>query len=224
MAAAGDAVAHATAGGRLPRTIQAFLEGPWRLLLARIHVASGERDEDWREALHTMRELVWSLSLRTAREERERLVAALPALVRRLEDGLERLDAPAEQRAAFFVSLAKYHLKLVNLSGIIAGMEAPRAADCPAQAAPPAPDVAETGLEGLEIGACIEFTEADGSQIELKLAWVSASSQLFLLTNPHGPRALSLNVGELSQRLRNGTARVLPASRAEDDIRDENIS
>ncbi len=223
MAAACDAVARATAGGRLPRVILAFLEGPWQLLLARIHVASGEQGEDWREALQTMRELVWSLSLRTAREERERLVAALPALVRKLENGLERLGTPAEQRAPFFASLAKYHLKLVNLSGIIAGMEATRAADGADDAAPAAPDVAEAGPERLEIGSCIEFTEADGSQVELKLAWVSAGSHLYLLTNPHGQRALSLNVGELSERLRDGTARVLPGARAEDDSRDARI-
>lgn len=229
MAAACDAVARSTAGGRLPRVILAFLEGPWQLLLARIHAASGDQGEDWQEARKTMEELVWSLSLRTARSERERLVAALPDLVRRLEEGLERLGTPAEQRAPFFASLAKYHLKLVNLSGIIAGMEANRAVGgaVAADAAPPASAaaeaVAEAGPGSLELGACMEFTEADGNRVELKLAWVSAGSNLFLFTNRHGKRALSLNVDELSARLRDGTARLLPPARAAEDTRDAHV-
>lgn len=204
MAAACEAVAHATAGRQLPRVILTFLQGPWQLLLARIRATPGEQMDSWQEAVRTMQDLVWSLSLRNARTERERLVALLPDLVRRLQAGLQRLGAAEEQRTAFFASLAKYHLKLVNLSGILAGQDALRgeAGTAPAEALPGRP----------QPGAWLEFDEPDGGRLALELSWMSAAATLYLFTDRHGRRALSLSAVELDRRLREGTARTLAAA------------
>lgn len=216
LEAAQAAVEHSIACGRLPRSIAAFLSGPWRLLLARLHQDQGPHSPEWNRALRTMDDLVWSLSVRTAREERDRLVRTLPDLVKRLGEGLDRLGTPEDARAPFFASLAKYHLKLVTLAGLVAGVgpasAVPASASSQLPAATPPRDAADhgdAGLDSLATGDWIEIVEADGTRMELKVAWVSAGSKLFLLTNRQGKRALSLNATELAERLRQGSARRL---------------
>jgi len=216
MEAAQTAVEHCIAGGRLPRSIAAFLSGPWQLLLARLHQDHGPNSPEWDRALRTMDDLAWSLSVRTAREERDRLVRTLPDLVRRLGEGLDRLGTAEDARAPFFASLAKYHLKLVTLAGLVAGVGSPESVPASADSPPPeeapsrdADDHGDVGLDSLATGDWIEIIETGGTRMELKVAWVSAGNKLFLLTNRQGKRALSLNAAELADRLRQGSARRL---------------
>jgi hypothetical protein len=216
MEAARVAVEHCIADGRLPRSIAAFLSGPWQLLLARLHQDHGPDSPEWDRALRTMDDLAWSLAVRTAREERDRLVRTLPDLVRRLGEGLDRLGTPEDARAPFFASLAKYHLKLVTLASLVAGVGSPESVPISADSRPPeeapsrdADDHGDVGLDSLATGDWIEIIEAGGTRMELKVAWVSAGSKLFLLTNRQGKRALSLNAAELAERLRQGSARRL---------------
>lgn len=219
-AAAAAEVARATAVRRLPRVILEFLAGPWQRLLAMIHGSRGPESADWRDAVKTMDDLVWSLSARTAREERASLVRVLPDLVKRLGEGLDRLGTPYDGRGAFFASLSRYHIKLLTLPGPAEGdaqsrpepVEAPtpQAPEClpPDPAATPA-ERSDAALDRLVTGTWIEFDEGDGARVALKVSWISAGGKLYLLMNRQGKRALSLNAAELTGHLLQGKARVI---------------
>jgi hypothetical protein len=58
-------------------------------------------------------------------------------------------------------------------------------------------------------GTWIEFDEADGARVALKVSWISAGGKLYLLMNRQGKRALSLNAAELAGHLLTGKARVI---------------
>ena len=218
-AAAAAEVARATAVRRLPKVILEFLAGPWQRLLAMIHGTRGPESADWRDAVKTMDDLVWSLSARTAREERARLVRVLPDLVKCLGEGLDRLGTPYDARGAFFASLSRYHIKLLTLPGAAEGDAQPRPdpGDAPTPQAPeslppdPAapPDRSDGALDRLVTGTWIEFDEADGARVALKVSWISAGGKLYLLMNRQGKRALSLNAAELAGHLLTGKARVI---------------
>lgn len=225
-AAAEEEVARATATRRLPKVIVEFLAGPWQRLLAMLHGTRGPESAEWRHAVKTMDDLVWSLSVRTARVDRARLVNVLPVLVKDLGEGLDRLGTPYDARSTFFASLAKYHIKLVTLSGPTHDDARPQPdsgntptpsrqipGDIPSNPGPAhgdaLPDRPDAVLDRLETGTWIEFDEADGTHTELKVAWISAAGKLYLLINRQGKRALSLNATELAEHLRSGNARVM---------------
>jgi len=71
------------------------------------------------------------------------------------------------------------------------------------------PAQAAAVLAALETGAWLEFREADGSLKELKLAWISPRKSLYLMTNHHGERALSMVAEDLAAALLDGRARVV---------------
>lgn len=64
-------------------------------------------------------------------------------------------------------------------------------------------------LAELEIGAWLEFREADGSLRELKLAWISPRKSLYLMTNRQGARALSMVAEDLAAALRDGRVHIV---------------
>lgn len=59
---------------------------------------SGER---WQTSKTTFEELLWSIQPKQAPEERKRLVALVPALLKRLNAELDQLGVPTESRAPF---------------------------------------------------------------------------------------------------------------------------
>lgn len=71
------------------------------------------------------------------------------------------------------------------------------------------PAQAAAVLAALETGAWLEFREADGSLKELKLAWISPRKSLYLMTNHHGERALSMVAEDLAAALLDGRAQVV---------------
>ena len=64
-------------------------------------------------------------------------------------------------------------------------------------------------LAGLEIGAWLEFREANGNLKELKLAWISPRKSLYLMINRQGERALSMSSVDFAAALLDGRARIV---------------
>ncbi len=133
----------------MPDFIRAFLLDYWERLLALHWAHTGEGGAAWREALATMDDLIWSVSPMRQAEDRKKLVALLPGLLKRLEQGLVALSTPREIRDQFFTGLVKCHAVAVR-AGLRGGKEAPPAPDlAPIPVAEPAPD-SEVGVEFMD--------------------------------------------------------------------------
>lgn len=109
-----DAVQTELLGKSVPAVIRAFLRDRWQQFLAHVHSQSGEGSETWRQALETMDKLVWSVLPKATAADRKQLVAGLPGLLKRLDDGLKVLDTPKETRDGFFAELVKCHAQAVK--------------------------------------------------------------------------------------------------------------
>jgi hypothetical protein len=118
----------------LPGPVLEFIIEHWLRFLLLVHAKSGRASAEWKDAVEAMDQLVWSVEPKNTTDERRKLAAMVPALVRRLVGGLNALGAEVAVRERFFAELMKYHTQ---------GMEAKHAAkpgeEKPAETAPAAP-------------------------------------------------------------------------------------
>ena len=131
----------------VPEALHVFLRERWALVSAKAYVDGGEQGTPWLEAMRTVDDLVWSLAPKVSVEERMRLVTLLPDLIKRLENGLTKLEVTHPEKEKFFSGLVQYHAQAIK-----AGASTPRqplptlggrvaSSALPAPAAPSAPSV-----------------------------------------------------------------------------------
>uniref|UniRef100_UPI0038F7A645 DUF1631 family protein n=1 Tax=Streptomyces galilaeus TaxID=33899 RepID=UPI0038F7A645 len=82
----------------MPAVVQNLLDGVWRRLLRTLAERGADTEVDYRQALVTADELIWSVQPKSDPEERRKLVQALPGLLRRLNQGFDTAEAhPADK-------------------------------------------------------------------------------------------------------------------------------
>ncbi|AFL73887.1 DUF1631 domain-containing protein [Thiocystis violascens] len=226
-----EAIAPRVQRSQIPRLIVAFLERHWRQVLTAIFIRAGDTGAEWAEAIRLMDELIWSVESKSGAQERDRLLALLPDLLKRLRQGLERvqLDGAWDD---FFSELIRLHMAALRND------PAPDAGPSEGQAlsSQPLPWPGETGMtdsvvqpppasaqappegtedrhlrlvQALEVGAWIEFQSFRGTRNTLRLNWVSEFKRVYLFTNRQGENAMTLAATSLAEHLRKGTARLL---------------
>lgn len=98
----------------LPVPVVAMLKGPWARVLERLYLRDGGRNARFIEAVETAEQLVWSVEPKVDAGQRRDLVAALPLLLRRLQDGLDIAAVETADRARFFAALVDCHAAAVK--------------------------------------------------------------------------------------------------------------
>jgi hypothetical protein len=208
-----------------PPFVREFLHRWWVGVLARLGTepAGDAAAPSWDTGLQTADYLVWSVAPKQT-DEITRLATVLPALIRGLNQGLERVDIPASERAAFFDELLRAHT--LEIAAAKKRAHAPpavvrpalsvrlhddgtvhfesRGADAPAE--PPAASAADTLLSALRRGQLVELAGDDGPRV-LKLAWISPARKLFILSR-HPDETVTFGGAELAFMLQRGQARI----------------
>ena len=221
-----------------PPVVRAMLEATWVRALAAARCAEGEGSPAWQGLVKTMEDLVWSVEPKMQPEDRKRLVASLPAMLKSLAEGFEWGGLAEAERAAFLGALVDCHAAAVK-SGLRGGAAVPPAA---AVAAPPARDpaierelvpagdirVQEIRLRGhapgqparnvftrtgiwtnLQRGTWVEFAGVAGAT-RARLTWISPNKGVYLFTNPlSSGAAVSISPEALAEQMRLGEARML---------------
>ena len=220
----------------VPAPVRDMLLETWTRAFASVQLAEGEGSPAWQELVHAMDDLLWSVEPKVSPEDRKRLVAMLPALLKQLHRGLLRGGLPEAEREAFFGALVDCHAMAVKagLRGLAALPEVPPApvmqeptierATVPAGATeldeirlkvPRGATVrnvfTRTGIwTNLQRGVWVEFTRAAGAMLRARLTWISPNKGVYLFTNPStGARALSISPEALAEQMRLGEARIL---------------
>jgi hypothetical protein len=99
--------------GPVPAPVDAFVDSHWRELLGRIYVRLGDGGEDWRVALGTLEDLLWSVQPKALPEDRQRLTQLLPQLLERLPAGLARIGRAAAWEP-FLADLMPLHMAAIK--------------------------------------------------------------------------------------------------------------
>jgi hypothetical protein len=126
-----DAVQARCLNQPVPAVILRFLLGPWAIHLANLYRQDGLEGAPWQLGLSTVDDLIWSLQPKASKEDRQRLVAMLPNLLKRLDGGISDVQLPRAERDQFFTDLVKLHSDAVKsgLQGTPMPALAPEAVD-----------------------------------------------------------------------------------------------
>jgi hypothetical protein len=140
-AAADAEVRRALASPALPQPVREFVDRHWRNLLVVTHNREGDGSELWRTRVEGLQALVWSVSPKRTPAERRELLAALPALVRALNETIHGLGMADGEREQFLVALSRCHAAaLRGEAPSEPAAPAPRPEPEPGSCAPQEPD------------------------------------------------------------------------------------
>jgi hypothetical protein len=95
----------------IPELIASFLRGPWAQVVAESQLASDDGSADPGGYLALVDDLLWSVQLRRARRNRQRLVHLVPTMLVTLRQGLQLIHYPPERVPVFFDALIALHEK-----------------------------------------------------------------------------------------------------------------
>lgn len=217
----------------LPAAVTDLLNHEWRKLLIRHHL-SGD-DVAWGVAMSTVGELVASVQPQPDAQSRKRLATRLPTLVRRICEGLDKLQVTDDRRLALTDQLFTLHAAVLRGAApaasarpILPAAEAVAAQisseriDCgetqldriflsPGSAPPRSEqsDHAQSLVAGLQRGDWLEFANPESGPVRYRLSWISPQRGILLLTNPQSPRAMSVSPDALALKIERGEATIL---------------
>ncbi len=143
---------------KVPDFVAAFLCGPWAQVVAESQLRNADGTTDGQGYLDLVDDLIWSVQVKLARRNRDRLVQLVPNLLVKLRHGLLLIEYPPERIPRFLDQLIALHEK---------AFEPPKAqpAPVPTPAPPSRPMVLPEELGGPVEG--LEVTELDGFPDEL---------------------------------------------------------
>ena len=118
----------------VPNFLASFLRERWIDVLAQLHL-QGENSETWAIALSTLDDLVWSVQPKRVGDQRRKLVAMLPNLLKRLHGGLQNVVWELGERESFMTNLVEAHAAAVKPSLASAPMPTTAVAEAAAAAA-----------------------------------------------------------------------------------------
>ena len=99
---------------QLPGPVLEFLIQQWLKLLLLLHVKEGKDSQSWKDALESMDQLIWSVEPKSTIEERRKLAALVPSLLKQLAVGLNTAGIKDDVRTQFFAQLMKYHTEALS--------------------------------------------------------------------------------------------------------------
>ncbi len=100
----------------VPNFLAWFLRQQWILTLKDVYLTHGEESEIWEQSIAMLEDLVWSVQPKRTKDDRKHLVALLPALLKRLQAAIERVEWPPEGRERFMANLVEAHAASVKPS------------------------------------------------------------------------------------------------------------
>lgn len=217
----------------LPTPVADILSREWRALLVRYYL-DGDK-ASWGAAIATIAELITNALPQADARDRAVQATKLPRVVKRIYDGLIRLQIPDARRLVLIDSLFSLHAAILRSAApeVTASPPAPQAAE---------PEIAKETIEqgatqlesvslrqggappvsrgdsdavdkvaGLHRGDWVEFRDGEAGFVRYRLAWISPQRGILLFTNPHSPRALSIAPAALALQIERGDAAIVSA-------------
>lgn len=221
---------------KIPAPVRLLLEEGWRDVLRLTYLRSGPEHEGWEKVLGVVDRLLWSVEPKSGNEERKELLTAIPRLLKDLREGLEGISYDQHKMTRLFKELRTAHIACLRnekprdlvsfkprqavvteaLAEAGAGApEPPSAGD--AHAEPPdaaggalAEDECTVQAREMEVGTWLEADSPDAPAVRLKLVWRSSVTDNLVFVDRQGLKRAEMKNGDLAERLRSGSARLIP--------------
>lgn len=96
---------------QLPAAVQKLLQDAWGNVLFLICLKHDTDSDEWKDALQTAADLVWSVSAKLDKDARARMLQLVPDLLKRLRAGLESVSYNPFEMTQLFKQLQAVHLQ-----------------------------------------------------------------------------------------------------------------
>ncbi|MEP6968826.1 MAG: DUF1631 family protein, partial [Betaproteobacteria bacterium] len=202
-----------------------FLTHQWREVLAGAWLSVESDPHAWQSAVRVMDQVIWSTRPKPQPDERSRLMAVLPDLVRQLDERLDVIGWNGEERDLFTRRLIATHMRAIRTpkAGALATVDsgpgeletqAGRAAikELDQRLAPEvqaAPDQFDAMARGLERGIWFDFEHDADLMRRYRLSWISPQRSRMLFTNRDGFEAFVRSQREVAALLREGRLTII---------------
>lgn len=110
-----DEIKRCLADQQINEIVSTFINEHWHTLLVNTLLLDEQNTESWQAQLDTMKLLIWSITPKKTPEERRELVAMLPGLLEQLQQGMEIISLPQQDRDFFLGKLANCHSAAVSI-------------------------------------------------------------------------------------------------------------
>ena len=187
--------------------INEFITTHWKDLLFLIGARQGKDSHEWKQAISTMDDLIWSVKPKDTTDERQSLATMQPLLLNRLREGMQRLSVPATEQDEFIAKLMHAHACAFT-ENTRADQET-EPAHFRTGREPGMDDFFTTQARQLEPGTWIELLDSDGKTKRAKLSWMSPITKTYLFTDQKGLHAGNYAIEELAHLLRCARARIV---------------
>ena len=213
----------------VPQGIADFLRKIWVRVLLQVWLEHGKDSLEWQEQNTVIDQLLWSVQPKIEADDRKRLSRMLPAMLQRLNQGMEKLNVPEAERTEFLDTCFSLQTAALRGAASPASTAEPASAlptlDANLLAAPSAQPEAgelkagELRLKTIDIpgesvllgrlrplpiktGEWLAFKMLDGVALLGRLCHVSPESGKLLLCNPDWGYAVALHPAVMEKQLR----------------------
>jgi hypothetical protein len=173
--------------------------------------------------------LIWSVKPKLTIDDRKKLVALQPGLLREIREGMERLSLPAIERDTFINDLIRAHGRTASANDDEEPDNAPledvtevtsfnddstssKIAETEKDAVPVIDDQFMEQALQIKPGTWVEFKNVEGLPRRVKFSWISPITGSYLFTDRQGLKSANLEIAELAHQLRNTRARIIDSA------------
>ncbi|MDX1693348.1 MAG: DUF1631 domain-containing protein [Ketobacteraceae bacterium] len=208
-------------GKELPPVVLDFLERPWQKYLLQTHLKFGNQSEEWRNALTTADDLIWSVQMHADAKARQRWIKMIPPLLDDIREGLTRIAHSPSDTEKTMTALWQIHSKMLSHEGennpvntvkvdLTGRRSRARISPLVKRKVPPE-TIRElrTRVSGYGVGDWFEFQQLDGKIIRCRLIRKIRANDSFVFANRYGAKAKAVTKDQLALYIHDNKAKRL---------------
>jgi hypothetical protein len=199
----------------LPTPVVNILREGWHDVMLLAFLREGEDSAAWQHAFAAVEELIWSVQPKVELADRQKLLKAIPDLLKRLRDGLNNISFDQRRAAELFKELQACHIAALRGESDTVEME-PLEEVIPDEVALGTTADAEiiedehyATAQSLVVGQWLEWQGEDSGWVRGKLSWRSEVTSNCIFVNRKGMKIAEMTVNGVAILFREGKARLL---------------
>lgn len=205
-------------GEELPSALVTLLREAWHDVLLLVYLREGEDSQAWKDDCQIVEQLIWSVQPKHEQSERQKLLRAIPDLLKQVREGLVNISFDQHRSATLFKHLQACHI--AALRGNRFEDEAQdQALEASSQLPDPIPELEveeepviadqyQQAAETMAVGNWLEWQQ-DDKWVRGKLSWRSEVTNMCIFVNRKGMKIAEMSVAGVAARLRADAARRL---------------
>ena len=198
----------------LPPAVVNILREGWHDVMLLAYLREGEESIAWKDAFSAVEELIWSVQPKVEPTDRQRMLKAIPDLLKRMRDGLNNISFDQHRAGQLFKDLQASHIAALR------GESDPVDAEAVDELVPEEvalsvaaePEVIKDDwyekAAALQVGQWLEW-QRDDTWVRGKLSWRSQVTSACIFVNRKGMKVAEMSVNDIAVLFRAEQARIL---------------